>query len=70
MGGHIGITTYRVFVGFILGTVIAIILGSFVGFYKKAEQLFDPLIQAFRSIPSLAWYHSLFYGWVLVKHLK
>ncbi len=61
--GHIGITTYRVFVGFILGTVIAIILGSFVGFYKKAEQLFDPLIQAFRSIPSLAWV-PLFILWM------
>ncbi len=37
--GHIGITTYRVFVGFILGTVIAIILGSFVGFYKKSRAI-------------------------------
>ncbi|WP_407270733.1 ABC transporter permease [Radiobacillus sp. PE A8.2] len=60
---HIGITTYRVFAGFVLGTVVALILGSLVGFYKKAEQLFDPMIQAFRSIPSLAWV-PLFILWM------
>ncbi|MGP4040672.1 ABC transporter permease [Gracilibacillus sp. D59] len=61
--GHVWITTYRVLVGFVIGTVAAIILGAFVGFYKKAEQLFDPMIQAFRSIPSLAWV-PLFILWM------
>lgn len=61
--GHIGITTFRVFAGFALGTIIAVILGAFVGMYKKAEQLFDPMIQAFRSIPSLAWV-PLFILWM------
>lgn len=60
---HIGITTYRVFAGFLIGTIVAVILGSLVGFYKKAEQLFDPMIQAFRSIPSLAWV-PLFILWM------
>nr|WP_170138908.1 ABC transporter permease [Oceanobacillus chungangensis] len=61
--GHIGITTYRVLAGFVLGTAVAVVLGSFVGFYQKAEQLFDPMIQAFRSIPSLAWV-PLFILWM------
>ncbi|RCW67049.1 ABC transporter permease [Saliterribacillus persicus] len=61
--GHIGITTYRVFVGFILGTIAAVVLGALVGFYQKVEQLFDPMIQAFRSIPSLAWV-PLFILWM------
>lgn len=61
--GHVGITTYRVFLGFILGTIVAIILGALVGFYKKAESLFDPMIQAFRAIPSLAWV-PLFILWM------
>lgn len=61
--GHIGITVYRVFFGFLLGTAVAVLLGSLVGFYQKAEQLFDPLIQAFRSIPSLAWV-PLFILWM------
>jgi sulfonate transport system permease protein len=60
---HIGITTFRVFAGFVLGSAAAIILGSFVGFYKKIEQLLDPMLQAFRSIPSLAWV-PLFILWM------
>ncbi|UOQ48245.1 ABC transporter permease [Gracilibacillus caseinilyticus] len=63
--GHIWITTYRVFAGFIVGTIAAVILGSVVGFYKTAEQLLDPMIQAFRSIPSLAWV-PLFILWLSI----
>ncbi|WP_053218650.1 ABC transporter permease [Virgibacillus senegalensis] len=61
--GHVGITSYRVLMGFLLGTAAAILLGALVGFYKHAEALFDPLIQAFRSIPSLAWV-PLFILWM------
>ncbi len=61
--GHVGITVYRVFAGFLIGTAAAVVLGSIVGFYRKAEQLFDPMIQAFRSIPSLAWV-PLFILWM------
>lgn len=60
---HVGVTTYRVFAGFLIGTSIAVVLGSLIGFYQRAEQLFDPLIQAFRSIPSLAWV-PLFILWM------
>lgn len=60
---HIGITAFRVFVGFVLGTLVAVILGSLVGFYNMAEQLLDPMLQAFRSIPSLAWV-PLFILWM------
>src|SRR5699024_7259328 len=48
---------------FLIGTVAAVLLGSLVGFYKNAERLFDPMIQAFRSIPSLAWV-PLFILWM------
>lgn len=61
--GHIGITLYRIFLGFLLGSGAALLLGSVVGFYRKAEQFFDPIIQAFRSIPSLAWV-PLFILWM------
>lgn len=61
--GHIGITLYRVFIGFLLGTACAVLLGAIVGFNKRTEQLFDPLLQAFRSIPSLAWV-PLFLLWM------
>lgn len=61
--GHVGITLYRVFAGFFLGTAAALMLGGLVGLYRKAELLFDPLIQAFRAIPSLAWV-PLFILWM------
>jgi sulfonate transport system permease protein len=61
--GHVGITLYRVFVGFLLGAVVAVLLGAVVGFSRLAEQLVDPLLQAFRSIPSLAWV-PLFLLWL------
>ncbi|MER1986450.1 MAG: ABC transporter permease [Solibacillus sp.] len=60
---HIGITLYRVLLGSFIGASIAVLLGSLVGFYNKAERLFDPMIQAFKSIPSLAWV-PLFILWM------
>lgn len=60
---HVSITVYRVFAGFLLGTLVAVGLGSLVGFYPKIEQIFDPVIQALRSIPSLAWV-PLFILWM------
>jgi len=61
--GHVSITLYRVFIGFFLGTAVAIVLGAFVGYFKRIEQLFDPILQAVRSIPSLAWV-PLFLLWM------
>ena len=61
--GHLGITLFRVAIGCIIGTAAAVLLGSIVGFYSKAERLFDPIIQAFKSIPSLAWV-PLFILWM------
>lgn len=61
--GHLGITVYRVLIGSLIGTVLAVLLGSVVGFYNKAERIFDPMIQAFKSIPSLAWV-PLFILWM------
>ncbi|MBA9026404.1 MULTISPECIES: ABC transporter permease [Bacillaceae] len=60
---HMGITLYRLFLGFIIGVAAALILGAAVGYMKIVESLFDPLIQAFRSIPSLAWV-PLFILWM------
>ncbi|EZH64985.1 ABC transporter permease [Bacillaceae bacterium JMAK1] len=60
---HVSSTLSRVLIGFFLGTVIAVVLGSFIGFFKPLERLFDPLLQALRSIPSLAWV-PLFILWM------
>lgn len=66
---HTGITLYRVLVGFFVGTAVAVILGSVVGFFRLAERLIDPLLQAFRSIPSLAWV-PLFLLWLSIGEVS
>ncbi|MCM3110958.1 ABC transporter permease [Lederbergia lenta] len=60
---HVGATVFRVATGFFLGTIAAVLLGSAVGYFTVLEKLMDPLIQAFRSIPSLAWV-PLFILWM------
>jgi sulfonate transport system permease protein len=61
--GHIGTTLFRVGLGFLLGTIAAVVLGAGVGYFTLLEKLMDPLVQAFRAIPSLAWV-PLFILWM------
>lgn len=60
---HIGITLYRVALGFLLGSVVATILGALTGYSPLLHGLLDPLIQSLRNIPSLAWV-PLFILWM------
>ncbi len=52
---HIGITTVRVFLGFVLGTTTATLTGALTGYFGLVRRLIDPSLQALRSIPSIAW---------------
>src|SRR4028119_802690 len=60
---HISITLYRVFVGFLIGTFLATILGGLTGYSWLIHDLLDPLLQSLRNIPSLAWV-PLFILWM------
>ncbi len=53
--GHIGISTLRVLIGFLIGAGLALLVGAAVGLSRRIEALFDPTFQALRAIPSLAW---------------
>lgn len=46
---------YRIFMGFFIGTGCALILGCLIGWYKTIEYIFDPIIEAIRPIPPLAY---------------
>jgi sulfonate transport system permease protein len=61
--GHIEITLLRVLLGFLLGTAVATILGALSGYSPLWRRLLDPLLQALRSIPSIAWV-PLFVLWL------
>ena len=51
----LGASLFRIFTGFFIGTGFALILGCLIGWYKPIEYLFDPLIEAVRPIPPLAY---------------
>jgi sulfonate transport system permease protein len=61
--GHIIVTLYRIIAGFTIGTLIATFLGALTGYSRFAHELLDPLLQALRNIPSLAWV-PLFILWL------
>lgn len=44
----------RVFIGFVLGTALAIPLGFLMGWYTTARGLIEPWVQFFRTVPPLA----------------
>ena len=60
---HIGVTLARVGAGFALGTLAATLLGALTGYSPFYRRLLDPLLQALRSVPSLAWV-PLFVLWL------
>jgi sulfonate transport system permease protein len=61
--GHIAITLLRVLLGFLLGTAAATVLGAATGYSALWRRILDPLLQALRSIPSIAWV-PLFVLWL------
>jgi sulfonate transport system permease protein len=60
---HIAITLYRVLLGFFLGAAVATFVGGLTGYSPTFRQFLDPLLQALRNVPSLAWV-PLFILWL------
>jgi sulfonate transport system permease protein len=63
LAGHVAITLYRVFFGFVAGTATATVLGSLTGYSRFVREILDPTIQALRNVPSFAWV-PLFIVWL------
>ncbi len=61
--GHIQVTLSRVFFGFLAGGAAATVLGGLTGYSRFWRELLDPLLQALRNIPSIAWV-PLFILWL------
>lgn len=51
---HLLASGQRVVLGFLLGTITAIILGVATGFSKIAQQIIDPSLQMLRTVPLLS----------------
>ncbi|SOD94632.1 ABC transporter permease [Caenispirillum bisanense] len=52
---HVAITLWRVGLGFLFGTLAGTVLGAVTGTFGLARALLDPMLQALRAIPSIAW---------------
>jgi sulfonate transport system permease protein len=63
MAQAVGTTSLRMLFGFLFGVSAATILGGFCGASATIRALIDPLVQALRSVPSLAWV-PLFILWL------
>ena len=51
----LGASLYRICMGFVIGTSMALVLGCLIGWYRFVEYIFDPLIESVRPIPPLAY---------------
>ena len=52
---HVAISTQRVLIGFSIGSVIGLLLASYVGLSRVGRHLLSPMLGGIRAIPSLAW---------------
>jgi sulfonate transport system permease protein len=48
-------TAARVVEGFGIGAAVAVVLGTIVGVTRRSEEIFEPTLQALRTVPTLAW---------------
>jgi sulfonate transport system permease protein len=52
---HVWASSWRVFVGFAIGSGLGLFFAILVGLNKHAEDFLEPTLSAIKSIPSLAW---------------
>jgi sulfonate transport system permease protein len=64
--GHLAATLARVAAGFALGAAAATLLGVLTGASASLRALLDPMLQALRNIPSMAWI-PLFLLWLGIQ---
>lgn len=59
---HAADSLRRVLLGFGIGSVAGVFLGLFMGFNRKVQAIFDPIVEFFRPLPPLA-YLTLLIVW-------
>ncbi|MDO5409579.1 MAG: ABC transporter permease [Lachnospiraceae bacterium] len=51
---HLGISLYRVLAGYILGVIIAVVLGSMIASFRIVDNIVSPILNLFGPIPIMA----------------
>ncbi|MFD1927938.1 ABC transporter permease [Sporosarcina siberiensis] len=54
LAGHIGVSLYRILVGFLLGVIPGIVIGLLMGLYSPIRHFVSPIVMALMPIPTLA----------------
>lgn len=52
---HVGYSLMRVLAGFAIGSVVGIVCGLLMGWYRVAEAIINPIFRIIRPIPPIAW---------------
>jgi NitT/TauT family transport system permease protein len=55
VGLHLGLTLYRVTVGFVIATVIGVPLGILLGSSRRIGEFFSPILPVMNSVSSAIW---------------
>jgi sulfonate transport system permease protein len=48
-------TVMRVAEGFVIGSIVAVLLATLTGLSRRGERALEPTLQALRTVPTLAW---------------
>ncbi|PMR82508.1 ABC transporter permease [Halomonas urumqiensis] len=59
---HTGVTLYETLMGFVIGAIVALVLGGLIGQIRLLEKIFYPYIVAFQAMPKVA-VAPLFVAW-------
>jgi taurine transport system permease protein len=52
---HVGLSLERVVAGFVTGAIVGTLLGLAMGYNRRIEAFFNPLVEFFRPLPQLAY---------------
>jgi len=61
---HAANSAYRVVVGFAIASVLGVVIGTLIGWFRICEALLDPIVQILRPIPITSWvpFAVIFFG--------
>lgn len=54
MAKHVGVSLYRIFIGFLAGVIPGVIIGLLMGLYSPIRHFVQPIVMALMPIPTLA----------------
>lgn len=54
MAHHVGVSLYRIFLGFLAGVIPGVVIGLLMGLYSPIRHFIQPIVMALMPIPTLA----------------